>query len=170
MQIDDVVLGLHAGVGLDLAPNGKSCFYVEWAIGELSKVDLPGGAVTTVKTGLAFPQDVELDWAAGEIFVSERTGAIVQVWPGERSKQIALPGGAPHQLALVKKGGQRRLYTVCFDSGKLVRLNLATGTLQTIASGLGHPVGLVIDATQKYAYVTEQDTASLSRIEIATGI
>src|SRR5262245_39572116 len=127
MQINDVVLGLVAGVGIDLSPDGKMAYYVEWSLGELSKVDVQTGRVTTVRTGLTFPQDVEVDWVSGEIYVSERTGAVLQIWPGEkRPKTIANPGGAPHQLALMKKGTTRHLFTVCYDSGRLLRIDLAT--------------------------------------------
>lgn len=170
MQISDVVLNLAAGVGIDLAPDGKSAYYVEWSIGELAMVETQTGMVTTVRTGLKFPQDLEVDWATGDIFVSERTGAILQVGPGERTRSVATPGGAPHQLALVKQGGQRLLYSVCYDSGQLVRVDLAAGTTTTVATGLGHPVGLVIDAAHKFAYVTVQDTGALMRVELATGI
>ena len=169
MQITDVVLGLAAGVGIDLSSDGKTAYYVEWSIGELAKVEVATGLVKTVKTGLTYPQDVEVDWATGEIFVSERTGAVVQAGPGERTAKIVEPGGAPHQLALVKEPGKRYLYTVCFDSGRLIRINLATKAIKTITTGLGHPIGLVIDAAHKYAYVTEQDKSALTRIELASG-
>jgi len=170
MQINDVVLGLAAGVGIDLSPDGKMAYYVEWSLGELSKVDVQTGRVTTVRTGLTFPQDVEVDWVSGEIYVSERTGAVLQIWPGEkRPKAIANPGGAPHQLALMKKGTTRHLFTVCYDSGRLLRIDLATAAITTIATGLGHPVGLVIDAAQKFAFVTEQDTGALTQVELASG-
>jgi hypothetical protein len=169
VQITDVVLGLAAGVGIDLSPDGKTAYYVEWSIGELSKVEVTTGSVTTVLTGLAYPQDVEVDWDAKQIFVSQRTGEVVQVWPGERAKPVAKPGGAPHQLALVKKGGKRFLYTVCYDSGRLLRIDPDAGTTKTIATGLGHPVGIVIDAAQKNAYVTEQDRGSLTRVELTGG-
>ena len=169
MHIEDIVPGLAAGVGIDLSPDGKTAYYVEWSIGQLSKVDVWTGMVTTVMTGLALPQDVEVDWSTGEIFVSQRTGSVVQVWPGERARTIATPGGAPHQLALVRQGGKRFLYTVCFDSGRLVRINLDTHAVTTIASGLGHPIGLVVNKTHKVAYVTEQDTGSLRKIRLTNG-
>jgi len=169
VQINDVVLGLAAGVGIDLSPDGKTAFYVEWSIGELSKVELKTGKVSTALTGLTYPQDVEVDWATGEIFVSQRTGEVLRVSPGEKSQVVARPGGAPHQLALVKTGGKRYLYTVCYDSGRLVRINLATKAVKTIATGLGHPVGLVIDASLKLAYVTEQDTGALTQVTLASG-
>ena len=70
MPIGDIVLGLHAGVGIDLSPDGKTAYYVEWSLGELGKVDVGTGNVTTVLTGLSLPQDVEVDWDTGEIFVS----------------------------------------------------------------------------------------------------
>lgn len=169
MQIKDVVLGLAAGVGVDLSPDGKTAYYVEWSAGELSKVDVRTGMVTSVRTGLSYPEDVEVDWATKELFVSERTGAVVKIGPGNRPAVIAEPGGAPQQLALVEKGGQRFLFTVCYDSGRLVRIDMANKTVTIVASGLGHPVGLVIDAAQQHAYVTEQDTNALTQIELASG-
>src|SRR5215510_1621288 len=98
MQINDVVLGLAAGVGIDLSPDGKTAYYVEWAIGELSKVDTATGMVTKIRSGLNLPQDVEVDWDTGDIYVSERTGAILKIIGNEKVEQVVNPGGAPHQL------------------------------------------------------------------------
>jgi len=169
MQINDVVLGLAAGVGIDLSPDDKSAYYVEWSIGELSKVDTGSGMVTTIKTGLKFPEDVEVDWKTGEIFISERTGAIIKIIGNEKKEQLVNPGGAPHQLDLKKKGNKRSLYSVCFDSGQLIRIDVDTKMIDVIKTGLGHPVGLVVDKNQKFAYVTEQDSGSLTRINISNG-
>jgi DNA-binding beta-propeller fold protein YncE len=169
MQINDVVLGLAAGVGVDLSPDGKMAYYVEWSTGELSKVEVATGMVTTVTTGLSYPEDVEVDWQTNEIFVSERTGAVIRIRPGEKSETIVKPGGAPHQLDLKREGSKRYLYTVCYDSGRLLRIDVDAKTTKTIATGLGHPVGVVVDAAQKYAYVTEQDKRALSRIEVSSG-
>src|SRR5512144_1043187 len=158
MQITDVVLGLAAGVGIDLSPDGKTAFYVEWSIGDLSKVEVKTGMVSSVLRNLEYPEDVEVDWQTGDMFISEPTGAIVRVWAGgDRHEKIAQPGGAPQQLDLKKSSGKRFLYTVCYDSGRLVRIEVDTGTVTTIASGLGHPVGVVVEAGQQFAYVTEQD-------------
>lgn len=170
MQVADVVVGLAAGVGIDLEPGGNTAYYVEWSIGELSRVDVTTGMVSTVLTGLAFPQDVEVDWDNGQVFVSERTGAVSEVFPNEGKKEIANPGGGPHQLALRKVGGQRYLYTVCFDSGELLRIDPDTSATVTITTGLGHPVGIVVDETQQFAYVTEQDSGVLTQVELGTGI
>lgn len=170
MQINDVVLGLAAGVGVRLSPDGKVAYYVEWSIGTLSRVEVATRMVTTVMTGLQFPQDVLVDWDDGSIFVSQRTGALTQIFGGGERRDIAKPGYAPHQLALFKKGGKRHLYTVCFDSGRLLQIDLnAGGAIQQICSGLGHPVGLAVDSGNKFAYVTEQDTGALSRVRISNG-
>jgi len=88
MQINNVVLGLAAGVGVDLSPDGKIAYYVEWSIGELCKVEVATGKVTTVMTGLHYPEDVEVDWQTKDIFVSERTGALIRIWSGEKSETI----------------------------------------------------------------------------------
>jgi hypothetical protein len=169
MQITDVVLGLAAGVGIDLSPDGKTAYYVEWSLGELSKVETSSRAVETILAGLTFPQDVEVDWDANQIFVSERMGPISQVFPHEGKKKIVDPGGAPHQLALRKHGNQRNLYTVCFDSGDLLRIDPDAATVATVLSGLGHPVGIVVDKNEKFAYVTEQDSGLLTRVELSSG-
>lgn len=169
MQINDVVLGLAAGVGVDLSPDGKTAYYVEWSIGELNKVEVGTGMVTTVMTGLSYPEDVEVDWQTNEIFVSERTGAVIRIVGGRKSEVVVEPGGAPQQLDLKRTGSQRILYTVCYDSGRLLCIDVDTKTVKTIATGLGHPVGVVIDAAQKYAYVTEQDKRALTCIELSNG-
>jgi hypothetical protein len=68
MQITDIVLGLAAGVGIDLSPDGKIAYYVEWSIGEFNRVEVDTGSVTTVLTALSSPQDVEqLERFASEI-------------------------------------------------------------------------------------------------------
>jgi hypothetical protein len=169
MQITDVVLGLAAGVGIDLSPDGNAAYYVEWSIGELSRVETTNGAVETTLTGLTFPQDVEVDWDTRDIFVSERTGPVSQVFPHEHKKEIANPGGAPHQLALIKHAGQRNLYTVCSDSGELVRIDPDANTMATVATGLGYPIGIVVDRDEEFAWVTEQHSGSLTKVKLSTG-
>lgn len=169
MQISDVVPGLAAGIGLDLSPDEKTVYYVEWSIGELCKIEVATGMVTTVKTGLSYPEDVEVDWQTNEIFVSERTGKVIRIAGGKRAEALVEPGGAPQQLDLKRAGSTRYLYTVCYDSGRLLRIDVGTKAIDTIASGLGHPVGIVVDAMQKYAYVTEQDKRALTRIELSNG-
>jgi len=169
MAITDIVKGLAAGVGIDLSLDGKIAYYVEWSIGEVSKVEIDTGKVGFVAGGFKHPEDVEVDWATGDIFVSERTGEITEISTDLVKKIVANPGGAPHQLALLKQGGNRYLYTVCFDSGKLIRIDINSGSVTTLTTGLGHPIGLVLDAHVDFAYVTEQDNKSLTRIELSSG-
>ena len=109
MKITDIVLGLAAGVGVRLSPDGKTAYYVEWSIGRLCKVDVQTGMVTTVMTGLEFPEDVLVDWDTNEIFISERTGSIVQVFGNQGKRDVAEPGYAPHQLAIVKHVSNRHM-------------------------------------------------------------
>lgn len=169
MAIGDIVCGLAAGVGIDLSPDGKTAYYVEWSQGEISRVETDTGMVNRVEDGFSYPEDVVVDWDTGDVFVSERTGGIKEIPTDGGKREVSVPGGAPHQLVLLKQAGQRFLYTVCFDSGKLVRIDVATGGVTTLASGLGHPIGLVIDANIDYAYTTEQDNQSLTRVDLSSG-
>ena len=121
----------------------------------------------TIHTGLAFPQDVIVNWTTGQIFVSERTGSIRKVFGQGESEVIDTPGCAPHQLALSQDGN--RLYSVTYDSGEIHLLDLTTGTSVVLLGGLGHPVGLVIDPAETTAYVTEQDGGSLTVVDLGSG-
>lgn len=169
MNIGDIVNGLAAGVGIDLSPDGKIAYYVEWSIGELCKVDVETGEVELVAKNFEYPEDVEVDWDTGDIFVSERSGEIVEINVDGGKRIVANPGGAPHQLDLVKESGNRYLYTVCFDSGRFIKVEVSAGGITDIVTGLGHPIGLAIDAAGANAYITEQDTKCLSQIVISTG-
>lgn len=166
-MITTIVAGLGAGVGVDVSPDGTTAYVVEWSNGELIQVDVRDRTVATVMTGLVFPQDVLVNWDSGRIFVSERTGAVKQVFGPNESTILATLKGAPHQLALSEDGD--RLYVVCYESGELHRIDVPTGTSVVVASGLGHPVGLVVDRGESEAFVTEQDTSSLTRLDLATG-
>lgn len=169
MAIGDIVRGLAAGVGIDLSPDGKTAYYVEWSIGEVCKVEVDTGKVQFVAGGFKYPEDVEVDWATGDFYVSERTGEITEISLDGVKRIVANPGGAPHQLVLVKQGSNRFLYTVCYDSGELIKTDIDSGAKTTLATSLGHPVGLVIDANIDFAYITEQDKKSLTKIQLSSG-
>lgn len=170
MNIGDIVNGLAAGVGIDLSPDGKTAYYVEWSVGQLCAVEVDTGRLAKVLSGLSYPEDVLVDWDTGDIFISERTGEITKTNITEGGETTVVnPGGAPHQLVLVKESGKRYLYTVCFDSGYLKRIDVAAGTETNVVGGLGHPIGLAIEWATKTAYVTEQDSRSLIRIGLNTG-
>lgn len=86
MQIDDVILGLAAGVGVRLSPDGKTAYYVEWSIGTVSKVEVATGTVTTIMAGLQFPQDVLVDWDGFDGHV--RTGIADRTSDFDRARGI----------------------------------------------------------------------------------
>src|SRR5687767_669439 len=119
MKVTDVAIGLAGGGGIALSPDGKIIYYTERAVGELSKLNLQTGVVTTVRSGFNSPNDVKVDWATGDVFLSQNTGPIVHLSPAGQVVELANPGGAPQQLALVKKGLHLLLYSVCSDSGRL---------------------------------------------------
>lgn len=168
MFIADLVTGVAAGIGIDLSPDAKTAYFVEWSLGELTKLETATGRVETVRTGLQFPQDVEVDWARGDIFVSERTGQVRWFRGAERIGSFAV-AGAPHQLALVDEGGVRALYVVCYDGGTLNRIEVDTGNVTTLTTGLGHPVGLAVDIDQRLAWISEQDTGTISMFDLPSG-
>src|SRR5262249_32603944 len=82
---------------------------------------------------------------------------------------VELAGGA-QQLDLKYKGRKRFLYTVCCDSGRLLRIDVDRKKVATIAKNLRHPVGVVVDAHCKFAYVTDREKGALIRIKLSSGV
>ena len=80
---------------------------MESSIGELTKVNTANGQAETIAKGLSFPEDVEVAWDNNQAFVSERTGEVRIVCPGEPGKVIAMR--RRHSGALSCGNGRRDL-------------------------------------------------------------
>ena len=62
--------GIAGGAGIALSPDGKTIYYVERAVGELAKLNLQTGVVSTVRSGINSPNDVAAYWTTGDAFLS----------------------------------------------------------------------------------------------------
>jgi len=163
----NIATGLNGAVGIAADPTGSAVYFTEWNTGALKRIALTPGCtaatpcpVTTVASGFSHPQDVALDLAHGNAYVTTRddagtTGALwrVDLATGTPSL-VTFNLGAPHQIALDVPTNSA--YVVGFSSGRLWKINLATGSKTTILSGLVNPVGVAFTADRTRAYVTEQ--------------
>lgn len=127
-------------------------------------------------TGYVTPEDVKASSDGEHAYVTERTGDLVLVALGsaDRSTATVVATGmtAPQQLFLDEIGGAA--YTVEYaPSGRLLRIDLATGTTTTMLSGLENAVGVVLSSDCQYAYISEQTTGSdqgrVSRFQLSNG-
>jgi hypothetical protein len=128
-------------------------------------------AYTRIGSGYSQPEDVAMRSDEATAYVTERTGNLLKVSLGaaNRASAAVVCSGlnTPQQLWLDEVHNQA--YTVEYSSiGRLIRVDLTTGTKTVIYTGLNLPIGLVVSSDLDYAYVSEQGTSSISRIDLST--
>jgi hypothetical protein len=124
--------------------------------------------------GYAQPEDVKVSSDGLHAYVTERTGALLRIDLSNANRvhaQVVSAGmAAPHQIVLAEDHGHA--YLVEFANlGRLLRIDLATGTQTVMADALENAIGLVMSSDLRFAYVTEQAAAGgrLLRIDLANG-
>jgi hypothetical protein len=136
-------------------------------------------AYEVLGTGYNQPEDVKLNPAGTQAYITERTGQLVRValnnpaMAPNRSAASVLSTGlaAPHQMSLHTDRGV--LYVVEYAAlGRLLRIDLGTGAATPLAFNLDHPVGLAISPDHLYAYVSEQAAGGgrVRRILLSSGV
>lgn len=125
-------------------------------------------------SGYTNPEDVVVSADGRTAYVTERSGNLLRVSlsSAARSSATVVSGGmtAPHQIWLDEARGDA--YLVEFARpGRLLRVDLSSGSQHVVASGLDGAIGLVLTADRRFAYITEQSGAGgrLTRVTIADG-
>jgi DNA-binding beta-propeller fold protein YncE len=178
-----IASGLHGAIGTALDEANTRLYFVEYNTGQLKYLELTPTCVSPalpamctihpVASGFSHPEDVALDVDAGVAYVTTRdlpgTGGLYRVNLTTGAKTlVAFNLGAPQQLALRARAG--KAYTVGYDDGRLHQIDLATGVKKALATGLDHPVGIVVTDDDSLAYVTEQGAKNaITRIILSTG-
>jgi len=124
--------------------------------GKIYRVQVPGGVVATVATGLSRPTSLALDAVTGDLLVAESGAGRISVvprsqfdpsafavTPGQSSppggRQSVVIGSAPRGIAVDECSGAVYVTT---DAGSLVEL--LGGRIRTVATGLNNPGQLLI--------------------------
>jgi hypothetical protein len=134
-----------------------------------------GSRYQVLGTGYSQPEDIVLNAAATQAYVTERTGNLLRVnlATPNRASAAVVSGGitAPQQMFLDED--RNFAYVVEFaPAGRLLRIDLATGAQAAIATGLVNPIGLLLTGDRNFAYITEQlpaGTGRVIRLELSTG-
>jgi hypothetical protein len=142
---------------------------IQWATYKL------GQRYKVLGTGYTEPEDIIVGLDGRHAYVTERIGNVLRVDLSNASRAAAtvLATGltAPHQMQF--DGLHNHIFVVEYaPSGRLLRIDVATGTIHTVASGLDHPIGLLLAADEQSAYVTEQAASGgrLRRVDLGTGV
>lgn len=128
-------------------------------------------------TGYSEPEDVQAAVDGAHAYVTERSGDLVRValTSADRANATVVASGmtAPQQIFLDETNGAA--YVVEYaPSGRLWRIDLASGTKTAIVSNLENAVGLILSSDRQFAYISEQtagaDQGRVSRFQLSTGV
>lgn len=168
---------VQGAIGSDYLQSRDQLIFVEFS-GYLSAVNTVRTNPTYVELGKNYlePEDVVLTSDGAFAYITERAGNLLKVdlsLPNadrEQANLIAFGMNAPHQIALDEEHGYA--YVVEFaNPGRLLRIELATGTQDALVSNLHNAIGLLMTRDFRTAYVTEQlddGTSQLSCIDVNT--
>lgn len=174
MSTTTIATGLQGALGAreDLLHGGV--VFTEWA-GRVQRIDPATGALDVIGKGFTDLEDIEISSDGSTYFLSERGGTIyAAAAPGgftpADAPVLATGLGAVHQLAATADG--TTLYAIEHGgAGRLLRIDIATGSVDSLAGGFAQAVGVVLDDGESFAYVSEQASGGrLLRVDLATGI
>jgi DNA-binding beta-propeller fold protein YncE len=133
-------------------------------------------------TGYTNPEDIAVTADETTAYVTERSGNLLRVSlsAANRASATVVASGlaAPQQMFLDEANHAAYLVEYA-PGGRLLRIALPGGAMTTLASGLDHPVGVLVTSDRQTAYVGEQtasggkvvkiDLATAARSDVHTG-
>ncbi len=128
---------------------------------------------TRIGSGYTELEDIAVTANEATAYVTERGGNLLRcsLTAANKASATVVASGmvAPHQVFLDEVHG--RAYVIEFaTSGRLWRIELATGAKTVVATGFKNAVGLVLSSDRAYAYISEQTTSSIVRLDLQTGM
>jgi sugar lactone lactonase YvrE len=142
----------------------------DFADGRLLQVDLGGGGITTVVSGLTSPnKGLVLDSTGTLAWVTEsQNGTIARVdLAAGTVDRIGRSFKFPNGLALLDDGPTA--YLTQTETGLLSQVDLDSGVATTLAAGLDLPNGIALDPGSALVYVAEYGGGEISSVDPSTG-
>src|SRR5436305_6410769 len=169
-----VLPGMDGVVGGAYQQATNQFFFVEFD-GEIHRLTLATHADSTIGNGYSLLEDIALSRDGRHAYVTERgstpgAGTLLKIDllnVNHMPRNVVAHGmTAPHQISLDEDRAQA--YVVEFaPSGRLLRINLLTGALTLLATGLASTVGQVVTSDRHFAYVSERTGGKITCIRLA---
>ncbi|MFI5953255.1 hypothetical protein ACIBZJ_05735, partial [Cryptosporangium sp. NPDC051539] len=142
--------------------NGRTVLAADWSGGRLIAVTVERGELTPWGDGYTEPESLSL--VGDDALITERGGILLRqdlTTPGRASAVIVASGlGAAHQVVRTADGAAALVADRA--GGRIVRVDLGTGAMAVLVSGLAAPVGVAL-GPDGAVYVTEQGSGNLTR-------
>ncbi|MFI6274051.1 hypothetical protein [Streptomyces sp. NPDC050988] len=158
---DCVSIAPAAGSPVAIAPDNAGAVYLAYSGGDLLKLDLASGALTTVTTGLGNLRGVAVD--GGSAYITNFDGMLQQVDLATGSRRT-LASGLPSLFGVARVGTTTY---VTDGKGEIVAVPDG-GTARVVATGLGFSYGLAFDKAG-LAYTADMMAGRILQTNVATG-
>jgi len=150
-----------AGSPVAIAPDNAGAVYLAYSGGDLLKLDLATGALSTVTTGLGNLRGVAV--ADGSAYITSFDGTLQQVTLATGSRRT-LAAGLPALFGVARFGTTTY---VTDTNGEIVAVPDG-GTSRVVATGLGFSYGLAFDKAG-LAYTADMGQGRILQTNVATG-
>jgi DNA-binding beta-propeller fold protein YncE len=164
----DATQGIVGPSDLLFAADG-TLYWVSWFAGLVGAVDSAGNSSVIAQLPPGASAIVQSE--DGRLFVAScgmGDSAIYEISPGGDAEPRLIVGDLPAcALAGADWGADGYLYGARSNTGEVVRVDVATGAMTTVLTGLARPTGAKFDAEGRLI-VTAADTGEVMRCELAT--
>ena len=150
-----------AGSPVAIASDNTGALYLAYSGGDLLKLDLATGALSTVTTGLGNLRGVAV--ADGSAYITNFDGVLQQVTLATGSRRT-LASGLPSLFGVARFGTTTY---VTDGNGEIVAVPDG-GTSRVVATGLGFSYGLAFDKAG-FAYTADMGQGRILQTNVSTG-
>lgn len=156
-SVTDIATGLNRPIDAILSLDGLSLLISEYNYGTLLKYELSSGTISTVASGMVRPTDIYLE-SDTTVLIAENGGAVsrINLDNGQRTVVTTIPGGNYRSHGIAQFDVDNILVTG-FDSNKVYKVNLTTGSIAEFATQLANPVFIVRGACGSQILDTDGD-------------
>ncbi|HVT17059.1 MAG TPA: hypothetical protein VHQ90_12890 [Thermoanaerobaculia bacterium] len=162
---------LDGAVGCDYWLRRNQLLVVE-SDGDIDAIKLADNSHQIIGSGYQDLADIKISRDGEHAYVTGGQGTLLRVdlnHPDQAHARVVSRGmTAPHQIVLDEDNNVAHVVEFA-PAGRLLRIDLGTGSQTTIATGLRQAVGLLMTSDRQFAYVSEQTGGAITRIRLATG-
>ncbi len=152
-----IASGLGAPFHAAFSPDRRSIYLTEAESGSLLRIDRAGGAISVIASDLGGVWGMVLDHDGATAYISEVVeDRIFRLDLATGDLSVLPASGLVEPAGLALSQDETTLYVTGFDSpGSLYKVDVASGSVTTVAQGLAYPDGVLLDSSGDIAYVAE---------------
>jgi sugar lactone lactonase YvrE len=161
--VSTVTTGLEYPTGIALSPDGLTAYVAEYIDGPLHQVNLSTGTISDTSTGdVKNIYDIAVDTAGNYAYLPNHKSKLVRVNLTDSNVETIIHNTSERTEAIALSPDGSTLYAAQRGVGRLIKIDLGSGTPQSIFPVLQGPAGLTLNQDSTSLYILEQISGDLS--------